>query len=219
MIQIFSRKGLPKEMQIDQGTSFMSNLAIEFAETFGIKVTRSSAHHPQSNPVERFHRNIKRILKVLCTEAAPEWERQVPAAQFALRTIRHERTGFTPSELVYGRNLRTLVTLLYEQWMNPEDEGNNVVEYVFQLINRLKRCKDLALDKMLDMQTKRKVWYDRKAIKREFSEGDLVLVVSTSKSNKLAVEWKDTGKVEVKLSVTIYVVSSEEKETIIKFTM
>ncbi|GBL81896.1 hypothetical protein AVEN_50494-1 [Araneus ventricosus] len=147
--------GFPKEMQADQGTSFMSNLAIEFAENFGIKVTRSSVYHPQSNPVERFHRTIKRILKVLCTKAAPEWERQIRAALFALRTIRHESTGFTPSELVYGRNLRTSVTLLYEQWMNPEDEGNNVVEYVFQLINRLKRCKELALDKMLEMQTKK----------------------------------------------------------------
>ncbi|GBN07055.1 hypothetical protein AVEN_39053-1 [Araneus ventricosus] len=146
---------------------------------------------------------VKRILKVLCIEAAPERKRQVPTALFALRTIRHESTGFTPSELVYGRNHRTPVTLLYEQWMNPEDKGNNVVEYVFQLINRLKRCKELALDKMLEMQTKRKVWYDGKAIKREFSEGDLVLVASTSKPNKLAVEWKGLGK---KLSETNYVV-------------
>ncbi|GBM15796.1 hypothetical protein AVEN_262948-1 [Araneus ventricosus] len=133
---------------------------------FGIKVTRSSVHHPQSNPVERFHQTIKKSLKVLCIEAAPEWEKQVPAALFDLRTIRHESTGFTPSELVYGRNLRTPVTLLYELWMNPEDEGNYVVEYVFQLINRLKRCKELTLDKMLEMQTKRKVLYDRKALKK-----------------------------------------------------
>ncbi|GBN72971.1 hypothetical protein AVEN_120543-1 [Araneus ventricosus] len=114
MIQIFSRMGFPKEMQTDQGASFMSNLAIEFAEKFGIKVTRSSVYHPQSNPVERFHRTIKRILKVLCIEGASEYERQIPAALFALRTIRHESIGFTPSELVYGRNLRTPVTLLYE---------------------------------------------------------------------------------------------------------
>ncbi|GBM30920.1 hypothetical protein AVEN_9802-1 [Araneus ventricosus] len=119
MIQIFSRMDFPKEIQTDQGTSFMSNLTIEFAEKFGIK-------------------------------RAPKWERQVHAALFALRTIRHESTGFTPSELVYIRNLGTPVTLLYEQWMNPEEEGNNVVEYVCQLINRLKRCKELSLDDLRD---------------------------------------------------------------------
>ncbi|GBM94400.1 hypothetical protein AVEN_266425-1 [Araneus ventricosus] len=75
MIQMFSRMGFLEEMQTNQGTSFMSNLAIEFAEKFGIKVTRSPVHHLQSNPVERFHRSIKRILKVLCIEVAPEWEK------------------------------------------------------------------------------------------------------------------------------------------------
>ncbi|GBM65640.1 hypothetical protein AVEN_164742-1 [Araneus ventricosus] len=199
----------PKKMQTDQGTSFMRNLAVEFAEKFGIKITSSSVHHLQSNPIERFHRTIKRILKVLCIEAASDLEKQVLAALFALSTIRHESTGFTPSELVYGRKLRTPVTLLYEQWMNPEDEGNNVVEYVHQLINRF---KNLALDKMLELQTKRKVWYDRNAIKREFSEGDLVLVVSTSKPTKLAVEWEGPGKIEKKLSEANYVVSFEEKK-------
>ncbi|KFM67615.1 hypothetical protein X975_18474, partial [Stegodyphus mimosarum] len=186
MLQICSRMGFPKEIQTNPGNSIKSNLAIEFVEKFGIKLTRSSIHHLQNNSVERFHRKVKRILKVLCIEAAPEWEKQVPAA-FVLRTITHESTGFTPAELVYSRNLRTPVTLLYEQWMNHEDERNNV-EYVFQLINRLKRYKELATDKMLEIQTKRKAWYNRKAIKKEFSEGDLVLVVSRSKQNRLAAE-------------------------------
>ncbi|GBM33606.1 hypothetical protein AVEN_203655-1 [Araneus ventricosus] len=81
--------------------------------------------------------------------------------------------------------------------MNPEDERNNVVEYVFQLINRLKRSMELTLDKILEMQTKIKVWYDRKAIRRELFEGDLVLVVSTSKPNKLTIEWKGPGKIDI----------------------
>ncbi|GBN82790.1 hypothetical protein AVEN_206962-1 [Araneus ventricosus] len=96
--------------------------------------------------------------------------------------------------------------------MNPADEGNNVVEYVFQFIDRLKRCKELALDKILEMQTKRKVWYDRKAIKREFSEGYLVLVVSSRKPNKLAVECKGPEKMEKKLYETNYDVSFEGKK-------
>ncbi|GBM55286.1 hypothetical protein AVEN_272355-1 [Araneus ventricosus] len=134
---------------------------------------------------------MKRILKDLCIEAAPEWKKQVLSALFALRAIRHKSPEFIPSELVYGRNLRTLVTLLYEQCINPENEENNI-EHVFQFANRLKRCKELTLDKMLQMQTKRKMSYDLKAIKREFSEGDLVLVVSTSNPNKLSVEWKES---------------------------
>ncbi|GFT16295.1 retrovirus-related Pol polyprotein from transposon 17.6 [Trichonephila clavipes] len=119
LLQVFSRMGFPREIQTDQGTSFMSRLTVEFFNRFGIKVSRSSVYHPKSNPVERFHRTVKRILRVLCIEAAPNWESQVPAALFALRTVTHESTGFSPAELVYGNNLRTPVTLLYESWLDP----------------------------------------------------------------------------------------------------
>ncbi|GFV95591.1 retrovirus-related Pol polyprotein from transposon 412 [Trichonephila clavipes] len=82
LLKVFSRMGFPREIQTDQGTSFMSRLTVEFFNRFGIKVSRSSVYHPQSNPVERFHRRVKRILRVLCIEAAPNWESQVPAALY-----------------------------------------------------------------------------------------------------------------------------------------
>ncbi|GFY10276.1 retrovirus-related Pol polyprotein from transposon 412 [Trichonephila clavipes] len=119
LFQIFSRMGFPKEI---------------------FKRTREL--HSRSNPVERFHRTLKRILRVICIESSPEWEKQLPAALFALRTITHESTGFTPAELVHGKNLRTPLTLLYENWMGTTEEMTPVVEYVFPLINRLKRCQE-----------------------------------------------------------------------------
>ncbi|GFU28480.1 retrovirus-related Pol polyprotein from transposon 412 [Trichonephila clavipes] len=115
LLQIFSRMGFPRELQTDQGTSFMSALTTEFLERFGVKVVRSSVYHPQSNPVERMHRTMKRILCVLCLEAIPDWEKILPQAFFALRTVIHDSTGFSPAELVHGKNLRTPVMLLYEQ--------------------------------------------------------------------------------------------------------
>ncbi|GBM48414.1 Retrovirus-related Pol polyprotein from transposon 412 [Araneus ventricosus] len=87
LLQIFSRMGFPKEIQHDQGTSFMSELTTEFFERFGVRVVHSSTYHPQSNPVERFHRTLGRILRVLCSEEGPDWEKHVHAALFALRTV------------------------------------------------------------------------------------------------------------------------------------
>ncbi|GFV24079.1 retrovirus-related Pol polyprotein from transposon 412 [Trichonephila clavipes] len=103
LLQIFSRMGFPRELQTDQGTSFMSALTTEFLERFGVKVIRSSVYHPQSNPVERMHRILKRILRVLCLEAIPDWEKILPQALFALRTVIHDSTGFSPAELVHGK--------------------------------------------------------------------------------------------------------------------
>ncbi|GFW42664.1 CCHC-type domain-containing protein [Trichonephila clavipes] len=143
---------------------------------FGILVRHSSVYHPQSNPVERFHRTLKRLLRVLCLDAGSEWDKHLPSILLALRTVSQESTGYTPSsELVYGKNLRTPETLVMEHWMEPEEEGDLVTEYMFKLINRLKRCQEVAINKMEEMQVKRKTWYDKNAEKREFKYGDLVL--------------------------------------------
>ncbi|GFS88595.1 retrovirus-related Pol polyprotein from transposon 297 [Trichonephila clavipes] len=116
-------------------------------ERFGILVRHSSVYHPQSNPVERFHRTLKRLLRVLCLDAGSEWDKHLPSILLALRTVSHESTGYTPSELVYGKNLRTPETLVMEHWMEPEEEGDLVTEYMFKLINRLKRCQEVAINK------------------------------------------------------------------------
>ncbi|GFW07938.1 retrovirus-related Pol polyprotein from transposon 17.6 [Trichonephila clavipes] len=94
LLQVFSRMGFPREIQTDQGTSFMSRLTVEFFNRFGIKVFRSSVYHPQSNPVERFHRTVKRVLRVLYIAAAPNWESQVPAKS-SLRS-RNDCAAFHP---------------------------------------------------------------------------------------------------------------------------
>ncbi|GFW96401.1 retrovirus-related Pol polyprotein from transposon 412 [Trichonephila clavipes] len=65
LLQIFSRMGFPRELQTDQGTSFMSALTAEFLERFGVKVVRSSVYHPQSYSVERMHRTLNRILRIM----------------------------------------------------------------------------------------------------------------------------------------------------------
>ncbi|GFT56549.1 retrovirus-related Pol polyprotein from transposon 17.6 [Trichonephila clavipes] len=202
---IFSRMGFPREIQCDQGTSFTSALTTEFFERFGILVRHSSVYHPQSNPVERFHRTLKRLLRVLCLDAVSEWDKHLPSILLALRTVSHESTGYTPSELVYGKNLRTPETLVMEHWMEPE-EGDLVTEYMFKLINRLKRRQEVAINKMEEMQVKRKTWYDKNAVKCEFKDGDLVLVLATPRANKLAVQWIGPGIILNKISETNYLV-------------
>ncbi|GFU44509.1 retrovirus-related Pol polyprotein from transposon 297 [Trichonephila clavipes] len=177
------------------GLSFTSELTITtFFNKFGIKVTRSSVSHPQSNAVERVHRTSKRVIKALCVESGEDWEGVLPLALFSLRTVAHESTGFSPTELVMGKNLRTPQTLVYEEWMEEGNTSQSVVEYILQLNNRLKRCQDIAITRMKECQLKRKTWYDRDVVERKFVEGDLVMVLVTSKQNKLEVNWIGPGK-------------------------
>ncbi|GFW96374.1 integrase catalytic domain-containing protein [Trichonephila clavipes] len=107
LLEIFSRMGFPRELQTDQSASFMNALTTEFLETFGVKVVRSSVYYPQSYSVERMHRTLNRILRIMCLEAITDWEKILPQILFALKTVIHNSTGFSPAELVHGKNLRT----------------------------------------------------------------------------------------------------------------
>ncbi|GFS50097.1 retrovirus-related Pol polyprotein from transposon 412 [Trichonephila clavipes] len=198
--------GFPREIQSDLGTSFTSELTTTFFNKFRIKVTRSSVSHPQSNAVERVHRTIKRVIKALCVESGEDWEGVLPLALFSLRTVAHESTGFSPTELVMGKNLRTPQTLVYEEWMEEGNTSQSVVEYILQLNNRLKRCQDIAITRMKECQLKSKTWYDRDVVERKFVEGDLIMVLVTSKQNKLEVNWIGPGKVLSRISDTNYVI-------------
>ncbi|GBN03486.1 Gag-Pol polyprotein [Araneus ventricosus] len=138
-------------------------------------------------------------------------EKNLPATLLALRTVTHESTGFSPAELVHGNNLRTPEVLLYEHWVNPQESESSVTEYVFELINRMRRCQDLVVERMTEVQVKRKTWYDKNAVRRKFQVGDHVLVLATSKPNKMAVQWTGPGVIESQLSDTNYIVKMANK--------
>ncbi|GFW24370.1 retrovirus-related Pol polyprotein from transposon 297 [Trichonephila clavipes] len=102
--------------------------------------------------------------------------------------------------------------LLYEKLTEKEHVENSVVDYVFELINRRKRCQELAILHMKDAKQKQKLWYDRRTVKRQFQLGELVLVIAPSRPNKLSVQWIGPGEIVQQLSETNYVVKFPEKD-------
>ncbi|GFV73803.1 transposon Ty3-I Gag-Pol polyprotein [Trichonephila clavipes] len=76
--------------------------------------------------------------------------------------------------------------LLYEKLTGEEPVESSVVDYVFELINRMKRCQELAILHMEDAKQKQKLWYDRRTVKRQFQPGELVLVIAPSRPNKFS---------------------------------
>ncbi|GFV13033.1 retrovirus-related Pol polyprotein from transposon 297 [Trichonephila clavipes] len=102
--------------------------------------------------------------------------------------------------------------LLYEKLTEEDPVESSVVDYVFELINRMKRCQELPILYMEDAKQKQKLWYDRRTVKRQFQLGELVLVIAPSRPNKLSVQWVGPGEIVQQLSETNYVVKFPEKD-------
>ncbi|KAL8616281.1 hypothetical protein ACOMHN_056224 [Nucella lapillus] len=193
LLNIFSRLGFPKEILSDQGSQFNSELMKEFHTVCGSKGVRTSPYHPQANGiVERFHGTMKAMLKKVVRDRPKDWHRYLPALLFACRELPSESTGFSPFKLLFGREVRGPVSLLQEVWTDrsQEDEQDKpLYGYIFDLQNRLDEVAKVAMESVAKSSVRGKHYFDRKARDRRFKEGDEVLVLLPSSSNKLLSGW------------------------------
>ena len=67
-----------------------------------------------------------------------------------------------------------LILFFAEKWLEIPEESNLVTDYVLKSINCLKRCQEVACSRAIEMQVKRKTWYDVKTAKQDFKENNLV---------------------------------------------
>lgn len=70
----FSRFGLPQQLHSDQGKNFESKLFHEFCKLTGVRKSRTTPFHPQSDgQTERMNRTLLQMLRATCQHNPQEW--------------------------------------------------------------------------------------------------------------------------------------------------
>ncbi len=133
MTHVIFRTGIPLKLLTDRETVFVSRLAERLCEVLGIDKVHTSPYHPQSNVVlERFHGTLKLMLSK-AVENGLDWSDFLPMALFAIRQVPCRSTGFSPHELVFGRNMVGPLDLVYSGWVDEVFQNVDVSEWVVQL--------------------------------------------------------------------------------------
>ena len=100
LVKFFTFVGLPKSVQSDQGSNFMSGIFQQVMHELGIKQYRSSAYHPESQgALERFHQTLKNMIRSYCFDTDKDWDEGIHLLLFAVRESVQESLGFSPFEL------------------------------------------------------------------------------------------------------------------------
>ncbi len=86
LIKFFTTFGLPKEIQSDKGSQFVSNIFIQVMDQLGVDQFVSSAYHPESQgALERYHQTLKTMIKCYCEDHDRDWDVGIPLLLFATR--------------------------------------------------------------------------------------------------------------------------------------
>nr|XP_027212302.1 uncharacterized protein LOC113805498 [Penaeus vannamei] len=192
----------------DQGSNFWSVMFQEVMKLLHVKQYSATAYRPQTQgALERYHQTLKSMLTKYCHETGSEWDLGVPLMLYAIRCTKQESLGFSPYELLFGRDIRGPMKLLYESWIGIENSGS-LSDYVVKMKTRLQHLQEFAHKNLERAQCSMKGTYDRNAIEREFGIGEKVLLFLPVRKQPLTAKYQGPFKVLEKINDINYVIAT-----------
>ncbi|XP_070209513.1 uncharacterized protein [Littorina saxatilis] len=207
LVTMWSRLGIPSEVLTDRGTQFTGGVMAEAARLLSLEQHFTTPYHAQCNGlVERFNGTLKTMLRKLAQEKPRTWDRYIPALLFAYREVPQESLGFSPFELLYGRQVRGPMAILRQAWTDEEadEEVQTTATYIVELRNRIEETCKLAQENLGRAAQRYARGFDRKARPRSFKIGERVLLLLPVKHNKLQLQWQGPFEVTAKVGQNDY---------------
>ena len=199
---VITRYGAPTQIHSDQGPQFESKLFQHLCILLGIKKTRTTPYHPQSDGlVERFNRTLLSMLKVYCYDHQTDWDLFLQPVMMAYRTTVNETTRETPFFMLFGREAQLPVELQYQA---PRALSQSVPQYIRCLADTFHDAYDRVRAVTSLAQRRQKKSHDHAASSNSFTVGDLVWrstpKVKPGTSSKFHLPWSGPYRIIKKLS-------------------
>ncbi|XP_027895131.1 uncharacterized protein LOC114158020 isoform X1 [Xiphophorus couchianus] len=206
--------GFPEKLLSDQGADFESKTIKELCELIGMRKVRTTPYHPRGNPVERFNRTLLQMLGTLDKSDKLRWKDFVKPLVHAYNCTKSDVTGFSPYELMFGRQPRLPIDLIFRLPTNATKQTHS--QYVGNLKSRLEESYRIATSKAGKNASRNKARFDRRVIESTLQTGDRVLVrnVKLRGKHKLADKWEEDVYIVLKRAgeMPVYTVKPESKD-------
>ena len=215
--EYFSRFGVCQVLHSDCGRDFQSSLMREIGEMLDIDRTRMSSYHPQCDGlVERMNPTLIMLIRLNVVDARENWDLRVNLVVLAYRTSIQSSSGFTPAKLMFGRELRLPIDIMYGSPPEPPRYANDSVTHLQKVMQNI---FEQARQNTSASHKRQKDYYDRKAEKRQYNPGELIWLHAAFKpaGGKFNRTWTGQFKVVKRYSDVTYkiadTVTGKEKIT------
>ena len=103
--RIFSEFGIPSVLCSDNGPPFQIKDVADYCNYMGIKHQKSTPYWPRGNAkCERFMKSLGKMVRIAQVEGKP-WRQAMNQFLRCYRAAPHASTGFSPNQLMFGRNV------------------------------------------------------------------------------------------------------------------
>ena len=186
--------GFPRRIHHDQGTEFNNELFHRLQTLSGIRASRTTPYHPMGDgQPERMNRTLLNMLKCLAENEKNNWKDHFAKLSFAYNSTVNKSTGFSPFFLMFGREPRLPIDLMFGIDLGRQCKSKTYDQFVNDWEKSMKQAMKIA-NKHLDTgKASRKRYYDKKVKGTEIRVGDNVLYKNRAKggTGKLRSFWED----------------------------
>lgn len=156
-----------------------------------MKKSRTTIYHPIGNGmIERFNRTLLNMLGSLANHQKVNWKQNIGPLVHAYNCTKHESTGQSPYLLMFGRNPRLPIDVVFGLRKDDFEPSTN---YIKELKERLSKAYQLAEEAAKKARVKQKQMYDTKIRGANISIGNTVLVriLAFDGKHKLSDKWEE----------------------------
>jgi hypothetical protein len=168
---VYRRFGLPEEIIFDRDPRFAANVFREMGRLLGIKLSMSTAYHPQTDgETERVNQELETYLRLYCARHQDQWRSSLPMAEFTHNNRLHTARNQSPFFLMMGYNPRPLPAAFEDTKIPSVQERLSNLQKVREETFAL---HELARQKMIDRSNRtfipfergQKVWLEAKNLR------------------------------------------------------
>jgi hypothetical protein len=189
---IICRFGVPKAINVDNGTQFDAETFKDFCDQIGTKIHFASVRHPESNRlVERANDIIMmRIMKLIFNQPRGKWPEELIKVVWSHNTTISRSTGFTPFKLLFG-----------DEAITPEEAKSGSIRTLASTDDKadysvakdaIEGTRLQAVENINKYQAETIKWCDRKVWLKNIKPWHLVLrrVANLDTVGKLQLKWE-----------------------------